>query len=47
MFKWFKISRFLRKMRKKHQRYDFKIVTSDREVIIFVDGENDEIRIRW
>jgi len=47
MFKWFKIAKFLRQMRKKYNRYDFKIVTSDREVIIYIPGEEDELRLRW
>ena len=47
MFKWFKIAKFLRQMRKKYNRYDFKIVTSDREVIIYMAGEEDELRLRW
>jgi hypothetical protein len=34
-------------MRKKYNRYDFKIVTSDREVIIYMVGEEDELRLRW
>ena len=32
---------------KKDNRYDFKIVTSDREVIIYMTGEEDELRLRW
>lgn len=34
-------------MREKHNRYDFKIVTSDREVIIYMPGEEGELRLRW
>jgi hypothetical protein len=47
MLKWFKIARFLRKMRKKYNRYDFRIVTSEREVVIYIAGEEDELRLRW
>jgi DUF4097 and DUF4098 domain-containing protein YvlB len=47
MFKWFKIARFLRQMRKKHKRYDFKIVTSDKVVVIYVEGTDDQLRLSW
>lgn len=47
MFKWLKIARFLRQMRKKHNRYDFKIVTSDSVVVIYVEGTDDQLRLNW
>ena len=47
MFKWFKIARFLRAMRKKHNRYDFKIVTSNSVVVIYMEGTDDELRLSW
>lgn len=34
-------------MRKKYQRYDFKILTSDKEIIILIPNEKDELRIKW
>jgi len=47
MFKWIKICRFLRAMRKKHNRYDFKIVTSSEVVVIYVEDTDDELRLNW
>jgi hypothetical protein len=47
MLKWFKIARFLRATRKKHNRYDFKIVTSNSVVVIYMEGTDDELRLSW
>jgi hypothetical protein len=47
MFKWIRIKMFLKKMRKKHNRIDFEIVTSEKEMIIYITGEEDELRLRW
>ena len=47
MIKWFKLCRFLRKMRLKHNRPDFKVITSNSEIIIYVDKSEDQIRLNW
>ena len=47
MIKWFYLIRFLRKMRTKYERYDFRIVTSNKEIVIYIDGEDDELRLNW
>jgi hypothetical protein len=47
MLKWFKIASFLRATRKKHNRYDFKIVTSNSVVVIYMEGTDDELRLSW
>jgi len=47
MFKWLRIKRFIRGMRKKHQRYDFMIASSSEEIIIYVKGTEDQLRLKW
>ncbi len=47
MFKWFRIVRWIREMRKKYGRYDFRVVTSDTEIIFYIDKEEDELRVRY
>ena len=47
MIKWFKICRFLRKMRAKHNRPDFRIITTSSQIIIYVDESEDALRLDW
>jgi len=47
MLKWLKIKIFLKKMRIKHNRYDFKIVTTDNLIVIYVDGTEDQLRLSY
>lgn len=47
MLKWLKIKKFLRKMRAKHKRYDFKIVTTDNIIVIYVEGTDDQLRLSY
>ena len=47
MLKWLKIKMFLNKMRAKHKRYDFKIVTTDKLIVIYVDGTDDQLRLSY
>ena len=47
MIKWFRIVRWIRAMRKKYGRYDFKVVTSDTEIVFYIDKEEDELRLRY
>jgi hypothetical protein len=47
MFNWFKIARWLRAMRKKHNTYAFNVVTSEYVVVFYVEGADDRLRIEW
>ncbi|MBK8807781.1 MAG: hypothetical protein IPO21_14500 [Bacteroidales bacterium] len=47
MLKWIKIKIFIKKMRVKHNRYDFKIVTTNKEIIIYVDGTDEQLRLHY
>ncbi len=47
MFKFFKIAKWIRLMRKKYNRYDFKVVTNQDEIIFYVEGQDDQLRVRY
>lgn len=47
MFKWFKIVKFIKIMRKKHNRYDFRLITTNNKIIIYMTGEDDELRLNY
>jgi len=47
MFKFWKIARWVRAMRKKHNRYDFRLVTNAEEIVFYIEGENEQLRVRY
>ena len=47
MFKFLKIARWIRAMRKKYSRYDFMVVTTKNEIIFYVEGHDEQIRFRY
>jgi len=44
-WKFWKIVKWIKSMKKKHQIYSFKLLCSSTEIIIYVEGTNDEFRI--
>ena len=47
MFKWIKIIRWIKKMRKKHGKYAFKVVTNDNTMVFYVEGTDDKLRVSY
>ena len=43
--KYWKMVKWLKAMKKKHQTYAFKLLCSGTEIIIYVEGTEDEFRI--
>lgn len=43
--KFWKIVKWIKDMKKKHQTYSFKLLCSATEIIIYVDNSEDEFRI--
>lgn len=43
--KYWKIVKWLITMKRKHQVYSFKLLCSGTEIIIYVEGTEDEIRM--
>jgi hypothetical protein len=43
--KFWRIVKWIKAMKKKHQVYAFKLLCSSHELIIYVEGTDDEFRI--